>query len=601
MMKSLYESGELVDVTLCVDSARFHCHRNVLAATSPYFRAMFTTALTERTQSEVELHEVEASAVERLINYAYSGVVEISLCCAQSLLAVASLFQVTPVMQACARFMEGQLDITNCVGIHYFAQAHSCMELADKAREHIEKNFVEVSAGEEWCGLSAGKLGELLASNELNVEKEEQVADALLRWLHHDVEAHRHDFPTLLKHIRFALLTPTYIRETIALELVVMESEECQQLLHEVRLFELNPENYNGSHVFCVILRSGMIKPEQCLLFLGGVDPTRPAINCYNPLTREAYYMADVGQSTRTNSGVDVEDPACCVTEDNQIFIAGGNTVFHEPCGESQSDDSYEDYDEETVRKELLLYDNDHDCWLRRAPMLFPKSNFAMVCVDGKLYCFGGLTLNQHPTEIVERYDISANRWSYVGMMPTTLVDLSAVVHQGMVYILGGRTGVGAHNVVMKFDPVRTEWTSLAGMPTPRFNFGACVVGGEIYVAGGQIYSHSSHTITREALHSVEIYSLEHNQWRQGPNLPEEVYNVGLALVSGTLYACGTTEYQRSAYRVYRYNVVYRLAPAATQWEQIEADLCDIRDFGCVAAKMHTRKLSQVFRPDVDT
>ena len=72
-----------------------------------------------------------------------------------------------------------------------------------------------------------------------------------------------------------------------------------------------------------MILRSGMIKPEQCLLFLGGVDPSRPAINCYNPLTREAYFMADIASAFRHSPGYDVEFPACCSTEDNQIFIAG--------------------------------------------------------------------------------------------------------------------------------------------------------------------------------------------------------------------------------------------------------------------------------------
>lgn len=298
----------------------------------------------------------------------------------------------------------------------------------------------------------------------------------------------------------------------------------------------------------------------------------------------------------------DVEDPACVVTEENQIYVAGGNYIYHESVGETPSDeDSFEDYEEETVRKDFFQYDNDHDMWVHRAPMLFPKSNFALAHVEGKIYCFGGLTLNQHPTEIIEKYDIAQNRWSYVGMMPTTLVDLSAIVHNKMVYILGGRTGVGAHNVVMRYDPRKAEWTSLAGMPTPRFNFGCSVVNEEIYVAGGQIYSHSSHTINREALKSVEIYNVENNQWRQGPDLPEDMYNVGLTLAHNALYACGTTEYHRSAYRIYRYNVVYKLDLGKMEWTQVESDLCDIRDFACVAGKMHTRKLSQVFRPEVDT
>jgi BTB And C-terminal Kelch len=52
--------------------------------------------------------------------------------------------QVSAVFEACARFMETQLDDSNCVGILCFAHAHNCMHLYGKSLEHIEKNFNQV-------------------------------------------------------------------------------------------------------------------------------------------------------------------------------------------------------------------------------------------------------------------------------------------------------------------------------------------------------------------------------------------------------------------------------------------------------------------------
>lgn len=600
VMQSMYNSKQLVDVTLCVEDEEFACHRNVLAAISPFFRAMFTSALTESRQEMVRLHEVDPVSVNLLIDYAYTGKLEIDKNNVQNLLAAASLFQVIPVHSACAKFMETQLDISNCIGIYYFATVHDCLDLKVKAREHVEKNFIEVSHGEEFLALTADKMAGLLTSNELNVEKEETVYEALVRWVCFDEENRISHLKTLLPFIRFGLLDSHFIREHIKNSPIISKIDNYQQLLASVMDVDVL-DAYNKDLKYSFTLRSGMIKPEHCLLLIGGVDQGRPSVNCYNPLTREVYSMADLIQEAEKVGYYDVEYPACVVTDDNHIYVAGGSYIYHEKNGESPSEDSFDEYEEETVRKDFFQYDNDHNAWLTRSPMLFPKSNFALAYIDNKIYCFGGLTLNQHPTEIIECFDIAMNRWSYVGMMPTTLVDLSAVVHAGLIYVLGGRTGVGAHNVVMSFDPKRREWTPLAGMPTPRFNFGACVIDGEIYVAGGQIYSYTNHTINRESLHSVEIYDIERNQWRQGPNLPENVYNVGLALIEGCLYACGTTEYQRSAYRINRYNVVYRFDLTRTSWEQMESDLCDIRDFACVAAKMHTRKISRVFRPEVDT
>ena len=87
----------------------------------------------------------------------------------------------------------------------------------------------------------------------------------------------------------------------------------------------------------------------------------------------------------------------------------------------------------------------------------------------------------------------------------------------------------------------------------------------------------------------------------QGPELTAEMYNVSLMRVNGCLYALGTSETQRSPFRIHRYNVVCRLDPAARRWVQLESDLCDVRSFASVAARLYTRKLSQVFRPEVDT
>ncbi|XP_059162191.1 kelch-like protein 28 [Physella acuta] len=607
-LKAMFEEGLLVDVTMCIQDCRIPCHKAVLAAASPYFRAMFTTDLHESRQQEVWLRETDPDAVRLLIGYAYSGKLEITSANAQSLLTTASLLQMSTVQKACAKFMESQLDEANCVGIQCFASVHNCEELYTKAKEFIEKNFTIVCRTEEFLDLPLDKVVDIVSSDELNVEKEEIVYEAIVTWVSHDMKNRRQHLGELMLHLRFPLVGVKFLTDVVYQNPVLIESEKGRVLIRNIRMFLENPEKvYSASNTKDPFpLRSGMIQPEHCILLVGGIDQNKPsAINCYNPLTREAFFMATFPECEDKARYYCVEDPAVIVTEDNTVYAAGGNYIYHANYGESPSDEdsvSFDDFeDEESVRKDVYMYDNDHNKWIQKAPMLFPKSNFTLASVDNKIYSFGGLTLNQHPTEIVETYDIEKNQWNYVGMMPTTLVDLSSVVYRGEIYLLGGRTGVGAHNIVMKFDPRKNEWTSLAGMPTPRFNFGACVIDNEILVAGGQIYSHSTNTIRRDALRSCEIYNVEANQWRQGPELTEEMYNVGLMHVNGCVYALGTSEYQRSPFRIYRYNVVCRLDLSRKRWEQVESDLCDIRSYASVAAKLYTRKLSQVFRPEVDT
>ena len=51
------ENGEFIDVRLKVDKSIFPAHRNVLAANSDYFHAMFTNGMMESNQEVIELKD----------------------------------------------------------------------------------------------------------------------------------------------------------------------------------------------------------------------------------------------------------------------------------------------------------------------------------------------------------------------------------------------------------------------------------------------------------------------------------------------------------------------------------------------------------------
>lgn len=48
------------------------------------------------------------------------------------------------VREACCRFMERQMDEMNCVGIHCFAEAHSCKMLEKRSMDYILEHFSSV-------------------------------------------------------------------------------------------------------------------------------------------------------------------------------------------------------------------------------------------------------------------------------------------------------------------------------------------------------------------------------------------------------------------------------------------------------------------------
>ena len=72
----------------------FFCFRVILAACSPYFRAMFTGELAESRQTEVTIRDVEEMAMEILIDFCYTSYIVVEESNVQTLLPAACLLQV---------------------------------------------------------------------------------------------------------------------------------------------------------------------------------------------------------------------------------------------------------------------------------------------------------------------------------------------------------------------------------------------------------------------------------------------------------------------------------------------------------------------------
>ncbi len=176
-MKTLRCSDNLCDVTLCAAEEEFKVHRLVLAASSPYFNAMFTNMHLESSLSRVELNGVEPGALKSLIDFAYSSCLTISEENVQGLLGAANLLQITSVVEACCDFLVAQIAVENCLGIAAFAEMLSCTQLYQRSWRFALENFDEVWRTEEFLSTPTSLLQELFRSEHLHVQSENEVLE----------------------------------------------------------------------------------------------------------------------------------------------------------------------------------------------------------------------------------------------------------------------------------------------------------------------------------------------------------------------------------------------------------------------------------------
>lgn len=72
-MNKMRLHSELCDVRLLVGGRAFRVHRLVLAASGPYFSALFNSAMSEAREEEVHIAGVDPDVFECLLEFIYTG------------------------------------------------------------------------------------------------------------------------------------------------------------------------------------------------------------------------------------------------------------------------------------------------------------------------------------------------------------------------------------------------------------------------------------------------------------------------------------------------------------------------------------------------
>ena len=247
VLQELRLQGKLLDVQVLVgQSCRVSAHKVVLAATVPYFSGMFTNDLIEATQDEIRIREEwDGPAFEAVIDFAYTGCIRITANNVQPILIIASFLGLDRVVEACSEFLHPRLQANNVLGIRAFAETHHMTKLVNSANKFIDRYFVPVSQAEEFAQLTCTDVVNIVSRNELNIDSEESVYEAVMEWVKRDTSSRQEDLPKLLAHVRLPLLTPQFLADSVASELLIKRSHSCRYVVP-----------YFGSHMSDVCFNS---------------------------------------------------------------------------------------------------------------------------------------------------------------------------------------------------------------------------------------------------------------------------------------------------------------------------------------------------------
>ncbi|KAL3868768.1 hypothetical protein ACJMK2_041532 [Sinanodonta woodiana] len=533
-LNGLRGQGMFTDIILCVGQEEFPCHRNVLAASSLYFQAMFTCDLRERNDLRVVYDKVSPWTLKRIIDYVYTGVLEVTPENAQEMLAAGNLFQYPAIVEGCCEFLLGQLHPSNCLGIEYFAQVHSCKQLQEDANKYVLENFSTVVKFDEFLELSVDRLLSYIGNDLIDVKNEETVYEAVMRWVRYDKEERKEHLCQLLQEVRLAVIDLTYL-EKIREDRFIQTCSCCLELVAEAQEKHTTIHDQFGRRRKS--MQDSVFHPrpstvaKEVMVVVGGINSyvTR-SVEMFDLQKNRWTQLPELPKSITWYS-------VCAVV--NSILVVGGIL-------------------DGRIIDSAWRFDTSRQTWTEIPSMNKPRAKHASAVIDDKLYVFGGVTCTPSfviaDNDTIECYDPTKKKWFVVGqsafprklskvvpfnntfvevgglqgdvkvntmdcyicsnqgmvvhpvheqfILPEAIEFAQIVVHNGIFYIIWENT-----KKFISLDPEKRKFQKLADLNYCHIQSGVTVIGEKIYITGGleNIGSRSSNI--------VECFNPETNTW----------------------------------------------------------------------------------------
>uniref|UniRef100_A0A3B4H548 Kelch like family member 10 n=1 Tax=Pundamilia nyererei TaxID=303518 RepID=A0A3B4H548_9CICH len=381
---------------------------------------------------------------------------------------------------------------------------------------------LQVVLEEEFLQLTVEELADILDREDLNVQLETTVYEALTKWISHVPVQRKQHLTALLSKVRLGLMTSDYLKDNVLSSELVEANSECLSMISNA-ILDIHDL---GSRPFMSALYHPLARPRlphSILLAIGGWSGGEPTNGI------EAY-------DCRANRWVNVTNNLECPRAyhgaaflNGYVYSVGGS-------------DGVEHFN--SVRR----FDLTTHAWNEVAPMHSRRCYVSVTVLNGFIYALGG-----HDGYVrlssAERYQPEINQWSLIAPMHeqrshascTTLNnrvgevkqprDLSAtfgnnqLLGENVYSSVGGFDGNNYLRTAEAYNPHTNTWNLVFSMLTPRSTFGIEVIDDRLFVIGG----FNGFTTTSD----VEYYTALTNEWYEACDMDIFRTDLSCCVMSG--------------------------------------------------------------------
>ena len=493
MMKRLNiqrKQGHLSDITLITkDDQELKAHRNILSAASPFFYKLLQSDMKENREGIVRFEEISGSVMEDVLEFIYTGTVEVTEENAEELVVATNYLLVPNLKTICGRFIQQQMCELNCISTFYFAEKYDCEELLNDSKSFIYANFASVADMDEFLSLEAKEVERWISSDEIVVETEADVFQIAKKWVEHNKSERKAAFEELLRHVRLAFVSRDYLLNVVTNELV-RDNAGCLRLVSDT----LKLTTFSSDDDLPQSPRKGL--ETRAIVACAGKYAC-----CYIPDKKEWKILPGLLLKR------DHETQMIRFRDQLYMFQGWGQAQRYDPVFNGWS----------LLHLNQLSFDY-------------------LTTVKEELYYVKQMNRDTEDEETcIEKFSVELNSWQTIFTSFESCRKESCVIGSGnFLYLLGGKSSPTSKYLPKadRFDIMEKKWEEITDMQQARGGAFGVASQEKIFVAGG---ADEEGTV----LKTCEVYNVSTNEWQLIANLNVYRTHGSMVCLSGTLYVLG--------------------------------------------------------------
>ncbi len=489
-----------------------------MAASTPYFDAMFNGNFDEKKAQTVEIKDVSFIGLKNVVQSIYSNQIDINAENIADILPAAHLMQTTDIVQDCKKWMTKHISKDNCFDFLRLAERYNIESVETAITEFVLKNFEAVSQTESFTGISQGALCRYLSADVLKTSMNEYaVYQAAKYWI---LKNNINDITlisNIMSNVRFALVPAMTLSDQILMDDFIEGNKPFRKMVSEAM-------KYHADVFSQPFYQGNMNKPRGKKGLLVIPNGKQEHDNTY-----VAYSNGHINflpfptlQSTKKSKSLNIP-----IVYDSMSAVQVNNFLFLFGC----TSDGFHNF--------TMRYDGSNDTWIKLEPVPQDATVGSKVaCTEDRsqILLMGGMCVHADSkftlpsNEIVEYtniYDVKKNAWSSGIDLPQGLVHMGVATVNGLVFVTGGHCASGqTSDKTFAYDVKANLWLTKAKMNEKRCYHTLDAIGEKLYAVGGRDARGSDSS-------SIDIYDVLSNQWTQIPLPVGERFVAASSVVDG--------------------------------------------------------------------